>query len=255
MGSEGGITAPVSGEQYGGLFFRVHFRDRLMSLRTLTFSASAAALVVFIVAGTRTVNPAPRSVLPTDTQDLMINQRSKGSPTAPIAVFEMSDFQCPFCRQHAMGTFPELDRRYIATGKVRWTFVNFPISQLHANATTAAEFAMCAAKLDRFWPVHDLIFTYQNSWKSLSDPAPFLITLADSAGIKRNDILPCLIEGRTRELVRTEAEEVARVGIQSTPTFIIEGKLLKGAAPLEVFVGILDSIYAAKTATRVNPEH
>ena len=226
-----------------------------MALRTMTLSASAAVLAfaLFLV-GRAGSSPSTGSVVAIDTQDLLIDQRSKGSPTAPIAVFEMSDFQCPFCRQHAMGTFPELDRRYIETGKVRWTFVNFPIPQLHANATTAAEFAMCAAKLDRFWPVHDLIFKYQNSWKSLADPAPFLITLADSAGIKRNDILPCLIEGRTRELVRTEAEEVARVGIQSTPTFVIEGKLLRGAAPLEVFVGILDSIYAAKTAPRVNPE-
>ena len=47
---------------------------------------------------------------------------------------------------------------------------------------------------------------------------------------------------------------MARVGIQSTPTFVIEGKLLRGAAPLEVFVGILDSIYAAKMQPSVNPE-
>jgi protein-disulfide isomerase len=166
----------------------------------------------------------------------------------------MSDFQCPFCRRHALETFPELERRYVQTGKVRYTFVNFPIPQLHPNATAAAEFAMCAAKLDRFWPIHDLIFKYQDRWKSLSDPAPFLITLADSARIRRQDILPCLSNGETRALVKNEAEEVARVGIQSTPTFVIEGKLLRGAAPLEVFVGILDSIYAAKMQTRVNPE-
>jgi protein-disulfide isomerase len=221
-----------------------------------TLSASAILLVAALVVDSDRGDRVPSWLQETsaDTQDLMINQRSKGSPTAPIVVFEMSDFQCPFCRQHAMSTFPELDRRYVKTGKVRWTFVNFPIPQLHANATTAAEFAMCAARLDRFWPVHDLIFKHQNSWKSLPDPAPFLITLADSAGIKRPDILPCLIQGQTRELVRTEAEEVARVGIQSTPTFVIEGKLLRGAAPLEVFVGILDSIYAAKMQPSVNPE-
>ena len=227
-----------------------------MASRTLTFSASAAVLAgtLFLAGRSGGSNPSTGPVVAVDTQDLLIDQRSKGSPSAPIAVFEMSDFQCPFCRQHAMGTFPELDRRYIETGKVRWTFVNFPIPQLHANATTAAEFAMCAARLNQFWPVHDLIFKYQNSWKSLSDPAPFLITLADSARIRRQDILPCLVQGLTRELVKNEAEEVARVGIQSTPTFVIEGKLLRGAAPLEVFVGILDSIYAAKTAPRVNPE-
>jgi protein-disulfide isomerase len=225
-----------------------------MRPRAPTLSVLAGILAVAFVLRHPDVPKPPVPGIVADTQDLMINQRSKGSPTAPIAVFEMSDFQCPFCRQHAMSTFPELERKYINTGKVRWTFVNFPSPQLHPNATAAAEFAMCAARLDRFWPVHDLVFKHQNSWKALPDPGPFLLGLADSAGIRRNDILPCLVQGETRELVRNEAEEVARVGIQSTPTFVIEGKLLRGAAPLDVFVGILDSIYAAKTAPRVNPE-
>ena len=228
-----------------------------MSFRSLTFPASAAVLLAAAVLVRDDVAPPARlaSVLAADTQELMISQRSKGSPTAPVVVYEMSDFQCPFCRQHAMETFPQIDKLYLETGKVRWTFVNFPIPQLHPNATVAAEFAMCAAKVNRFWPVHDLIFKYQNSWKSLSNPADFLLSLGDSAGIQRRDIVPCLTRGDTRELVRTEAEEVARVGIQSTPTFVIEGKLLRGAAPLNVFTGILDSIYASKTRTGVNPEH
>jgi protein-disulfide isomerase len=223
-----------------------------MSLRTITLSASISVLAIAFVVVRPDLRKSPVPGMVADTQGLMIDQRSKGSTTAPIAVFEMSDFQCPFCRQHAMETFPELDRLYIRTGKVRWTFVNFPLPQLHANATTAAEFAMCAAKLDKFWPVHDLIFKYQNSWKSLADPAPFLITLADSVKIRRRDILPCLANGETRELVRTEAEEVARVGIQSTPTFVIEGKLLRGAAPLNLFVAILDSIYTSKMQAPLN---
>lgn len=224
-----------------------------MLARVLTLSASAAVLAIGFVTA-RPVQKRAISGAMTDTVDLLIAQRSKGAPAAPITVFEMSDFQCPFCRQHALETFPELDRLYIQTGKVRWTFVNFPIPQLHPNATAAAEFAMCAAKAGKFWPVHDLIFQYQNAWKSLSDPGPYLLTLADSAKIRRRDIVPCLTNGETRELVRTEAEEVARVGIQSTPTFIIEGKLLRGAAPAAVFREILDSIYMAKMQTRVNPE-
>ena len=222
----------------------------------LTLSATAAVLTIGVLLHDHAPGAPARMMgaLAADTQELMINQRSKGSPAAPIVVFEMSDFQCPFCRQHAMETFPQLEKLYVVTGKVRYTFVNFPIPQLHPNATAAAEFAMCAAKIDKFWPVHDLIFKYQNSWKALTDPGDFLLGLADSAGIKRADIVPCLTRGDTRELVRTEAEEVARVGIQSTPTFLIEGKILRGAAPLNVFTGILDSIYAAKMQTRVNPE-
>jgi protein-disulfide isomerase len=212
---------------------------------TITF-----CLAVTGIAALASVRPdrrdGSRAVFVQDTQNLFIAQRSKGSPAAPITVFEMSDFQCPFCRRHAMETFPELERLYVTTGKVRWIFVNFPIPQLHANATAAAEFAMCAAKANRFWPIHDLIFKHQDAWKSLPDPGPFLLGLADSVGLARRTLIPCLVNGEMRQLVRQEAEEVARVGIQSTPSFVIEGKLLRGAAPLEAFRGILDSIYTAK---------
>jgi protein-disulfide isomerase len=194
--------------------------------------------------------PAPgarASVARADTMDFLLRQRSKGSEDAPVTVYEMSDFQCPYCRRHALETFPELDREYVATGKVRWVFINFPIPQLHPNATAAAEFAMCAARLDHFWPIHDLLFRNQESWERLADPGPFLLTLADSARIPRNDLLPCLVNHETRDLVRSDAEGAARIGVSSTPTFIIEGGLLRGAAPASDFKPILDSIYKSKT--------
>jgi protein-disulfide isomerase len=190
--------------------------------------------------------PAPVAGPTPDTVDFLIRQRSKGSATAPVTVFEMSDFQCPFCRRHALETFPELEREYVETGKVRWVFINFPIPQLHRNATTAGEFAMCAAQLDRFWPVHDLLFRHQDNWSALADPAPYLLTLADSAGIPRGDILPCLTNHTTRDLVRSDAEGAAQAGVRSTPSFIIEGGLLQGAAPAADFRPILDSIYKLK---------
>jgi len=182
-----------------------------------------------------------------DTQDFLLPERSKGSPDAPITVYEMSDFQCPFCREHALNTFPELDRLYIETGKVRWVFVNFPIPQLHPNATVAGEFALCAARAGKFWPIHDLLFRNQEKWAPLKDPAPFLLTLADSAGIPRNAILPCLTNHEMLALLQNDAEGAARAGVRSTPSFIIEGGLLRGAAPASSFEPILDSIYKAKT--------
>lgn len=190
---------------------------------------------------------APVAIPSADTLDFLLPQRSKGSADAPITVFEMSDFQCPYCRRHALETFPVLEREYVETGKVRWVFINFPIVELHPNATAAAEFAMCAARLDKFWPVHDLLFRNQDRWAKLSDPAPFLLTLADSAGITRRSIIPCLTNHETQALLRRDAEGSARAGVRSTPSFIIEGGLLRGAAPAADFRPILDSIYKAKT--------
>src|SRR5262249_52328750 len=95
------------------------------------------------------------------TGDPLLSARSKGAATAPVTVYEMSDFQCPYCRRHAVEVLPELERLYIAAGKVRWVFINFPLTQLHPNASVAAEFAMCAAKAGKFWPIHDALFKYQ----------------------------------------------------------------------------------------------
>ena len=87
--------------------------------------------------------------------------RAKGSATAPVTVYEMSDFQCPYCRDFAVNTFPSLYSAYVATGKVRWAFVNFPLTSIHPNAVPAAEVGLCAAQQNAFWPVHDLLYKHQ----------------------------------------------------------------------------------------------
>lgn len=176
--------------------------------------------------------------------------RIKGSGTAPVTVYEMSDFQCPYCRQFALSTFPALDSAYVATGKVRWVFVNFPLSSIHDNAVAAAEVALCAAQQNAFWRVHDLLYQYQETWAPLKQPAAFLLTLADSAKISRSALLACVQSPATREAIRTEAEGAERSGASSTPSFYIEGGLMAGAQPLSVFRQVLDSIYRARTAAR-----
>lgn len=204
------------------------------------------------VAGLTAWQPGPPEARPVmavpDTMDFLLRERSLGPDSAPVRVFELSDFQCPFCRQHALETFPALQRDYIATGKVRWTFINFPLTDIHPNAAAAAEFGLCAARLNRFWPVHDLLFRNQPAWARLSDPAPYLLTLADSAGIPRDSIVSCLASHQMQPLLKLDAEGAAQAGVRSTPSFIIEGGLLRGAAPAEAFRPILDSIYEAKRA-------
>lgn len=173
--------------------------------------------------------------------------RSKGPPTAPVTVYEMSDFQCPYCRRFALETFPGLERDYIATGKVRWVFINFPLTSVHAHASAAAELALCAAKQRGFWRVHDLLFQHQETWAPLKEVGPFFVSLADSAGLSKQTLLACLQAPETLNEVRADAEGAARSGASSTPTFYIEGGLLEGARPPTVFREVLDSIYREKT--------
>jgi protein-disulfide isomerase len=173
--------------------------------------------------------------------------RAKGEASAPVTVYEMSDFQCPFCRRFATETFPALEAEYVRTGRVRWVFVNFPLTSIHPNAAPAAELAMCAARAGAFWPVHDLLFRHQATWAPLENPAPFFLSLADSARVPRAAIAGCLERGEARPEVEQDAQGAARTGARSTPSFYIEGGLLRGAQPVEVFRGILDSIIEARS--------
>lgn len=171
--------------------------------------------------------------------------RSKGSASAPVTVYEMSDFQCPYCRRFALETFPTLEREYVSTGKVRWIFVNFPLVSIHPNAVAAAEVALCAARQGAFWPMHDLLYKHQDTWAPLKEPGPFLSTLADSAKISKKTLLSCLASPDTAT-IRSEAEGSERAGATSTPSFYIEGGIMSGAQPVEVFRRVLDSIVATK---------
>ncbi|HET9150739.1 MAG TPA: thioredoxin domain-containing protein [Gemmatimonadales bacterium] len=175
--------------------------------------------------------------------------RALGRRDAPVTIYEMSDFQCPFCRRHALETFPILEREYIATGKVRYVFINFPISQLHPNAEAAAELGLCAARQGKFWPLHDLLFRKQEAWAPLKEPGPYLLGLADSVGLDHPLTVTCLAESAIRRAVEEEAQASMRAGATATPSFYIEGGLLVGAQPIQVFRTILDSIVASKAST------
>ncbi len=180
-------------------------------------------------------------------QSTATTTRAKGSPTAPVTVYEMSDFQCPYCRSFALETFRALETEYISPGKVRWVFVNFPLTSIHANAVAAASTALCASRQDAFWPVHDLLYAHQETWAPLKEPGPFFLSLADSAGISKPKLLACVRSPATVSEIRAEAEGAERAGAESTPSFYIEGGLLTGAQPLPLFRHVLDSVYAVKT--------
>ena len=202
--------------------------------------------VVLLLAGVQ--------ALPGQSAPNTLASRSRGAAAAPITVYEMSDFQCPYCRRFSEETFPTLEREYVRTGKVRWVFVNFPLTSLHSNAVPAAELALCAGKQNAFWPVHDLLFRHQEVWAPLKEPAAFFLSLADSARIDKAALLECVKAPAIRAEVRAEAEGSERSGASSTPTFYIEGGLLAGAHPVGVFRQVLDSIYTAKTATPAAPK-
>src|SRR2546428_10389729 len=131
------------------------------------------------------------------TQPDPLAARAKGRADAPVTLYEMSDFQCPYCREFAVSTMPVLEREYIEPGKVRFVYINLPLSSVHRNAASAAEVAMCAARQQRFWSMHDLLFRHQDQWAALASPREYLLPLGDSAGLHRPPLAGCVASGAT----------------------------------------------------------
>jgi protein-disulfide isomerase len=166
--------------------------------------------------------------------------RIQGSATAPLWVIEVSDFQCPYCKQWHDQTYPMLLQQYVKTGKIRLAYVNFPLA-IHVHAFPAAEAAMCAGAQAKFWPMHDALFSSQNSWETLGSPTAAFDSLARSTGVEMTRWRDCMKSGEMRPLIEADHDRAERAGASATPSFMIGNKLLVGAQSLDELRTAIDS--------------
>ena len=175
--------------------------------------------------------------------------RAKGQQGAPIMVWEIADFQCPFCARFVRDVFPKIDSAYIKTGKVQWFFVNLPLPS-HGNAWPAAEVALCAgAVADKFWPVHDRLFAAQSEWSMAKDPAPILNRLVREAGVSGAAYESCLADDKVAPLILQDVIFAASTRITGTPGFIINNEqTFVGVKSFEEWRDILEKMLAKSKA-------
>ena len=168
--------------------------------------------------------------------------RARGSEAAPVVVFEVADFQCPYCARFAEDVFPRVDSAYVRTGRVQWVYVNLPLPA-HREAWGAAEAALCAgATSGRFWEVHDLLYAHQSEWSGASDAPARFASYAREAGISSDDYAACIAEDRVAPLIIQDLLGAAAANITGTPTFIVnrETKVV-GLRTFEEWQQILDA--------------
>jgi len=190
---------------------------------------------------TRAETTAVTSRAPTDSNITRADlARIQGSSTAPLWVIEVSDFQCPYCKQWHDQTYPQFVDQYVKTGKVRLAYVNFPLA-MHVHAFPAAEAAMCAAAQNKFWPMHDALFASQARWETLPSPSPVFDSLAQATGVDMTRWRDCVSSGKMRSLIQADHDRAQRAGASATPSFMIGDKLLAGAVPLGEMQKAIDS--------------
>lgn len=171
--------------------------------------------------------------------------RIRGSASAPIWLIEVSDFQCPYCRQWHDASFAAIDNEYVKTGKVRLAYLNFPLSGIHPNARAAAEAAMCASVQDKFWQMHGSLFDTQQRWENQPDPIPTFDSLAVAAGVDAKAWRDCMTSHATAKLIDADHDRSSSAGVRSTPTFFVGDRKLEGAYPTDSFRVAIDKALAA----------
>jgi len=156
----------------------------------------------------------------------------RGEKDAAVTIVEFSDFHCPFCKR-VQTTLTQLIDHY--TGKIKLVYRDFPLGQLHPQASRAAEAARCAQDQGRFWEYHDALF--QQAPKAGEED---LKHYANEVGLDAETFASCLFQSVHHEAVQRDLDEGTRLGVSGTPAFFINGRFLNGAQPLEKFVQIIE---------------
>ncbi len=156
---------------------------------------------------------------------------TKGSPNAPVEMIEFSDFQCPYC-QRAHATVEKVLATY--GDRIRFVYRHYPVPG-HAAAKPAAEASECAKEQGKFWPFHDRLFANPSK---LSDAD--LKAHAAAVGVDISAFNACVDSHKYQSLVETDAKDGDAVGVNGTPAFFINGRMISGAQPFDVFKKLID---------------
>jgi protein-disulfide isomerase len=187
-----------------------------------------------LIAELRKAGPDVRVLIDAPRRQVEIESTdpSLGRASAPVTLIEFSDFQCPFCQRVA----PTLKRLRETYGdKVRIVWKDFPLTQIHPQAFKAGEAAHCAGDQGKYWEYHDRLFANQQQLQ-LDD----LKKHAADLGLDAGAFNACLDTSKHGERVRDGVAQGQRLGVSSTPTVYINGRMLSGAQPYETFASVID---------------
>lgn len=167
-----------------------------------------------------------------------------GSDSAPVEIIEYADFECPACATFALLYAPDVKRRLVETGRARLIFRDFPLPQ-HQKAPVAHHAAACAAEQGQFWPMHDQLYGNHGRWVNDRRPERVIEQLAEALGLDMRRYDECMDSGRYRQRIQASRERGSQLGVGSTPSFIVGGRLVAGTG-----VRIVDQLEALVTQAR-----
>ena len=185
----------------------------------------------------------PRQPAADTAGDQRVNVSTDGDPSigpadAPITIVEFSDYQCPYCQAWYQQTFDQLMANY--PDKIRFVYRDLPLPG-HPESLPAAEAANCAGEQGAYWKFHNDLFSGQYSLGRAAYEQ-----YASDLGLDTAAFTACLDDHRYQAEVKADYADAVRIGLNGTPSFVINGRILVGALPFEQFKAIIDEELAAK---------
>lgn len=165
-----------------------------------------------------------------------------------VTLIEFSDYECPFCLKYFTETLPQIQANYIATGKIRYVFKDFPIDANHPISIRAHEAAHCAMEQQKFWALHVKLFSPPGT-----HTPDQLVARATEAGLDIPAFKACIASGRTTAAIRASVALAEQLGADGTPAFYLGKrdltnehvhvvKMIDGAQPYSAFQQALDEV-------------
>jgi protein-disulfide isomerase len=201
-------------------------RDFVAGSAVLALTGTALSALDWNVIGTAFAqNPSPADILVAGP----LGDEVQGKADAPVTIIEYASMTCGHCATFHTKTYPVLKSRYIDTGKVKYIMREFPLDPL---AAAGFMLARCAGP-DKYYPMIEVLFQKQDQW-AVQQPIPPLTAIAKQAGFTQEKFESCLSDQKILdgiEATRTRGSE--KLGVNSTPTFFVNGKMLRGAVTIE----------------------
>lgn len=187
----------------------------------------------------------PSQAEPSETQPrINVERRDANDPTAvgvldaPVLMVTYSDYQCGYCAKWASESLPTLLDKYVAAGQLRIEYRD--IMFFGENSRQSAELAVAAGKQGKYQEFHDAIFAKGATAKDADFSAKGIAALAERIGVDAKQFTADAAHADTAALVQKNHDEAGALGVTGTPTFIVNGRPVIGAQPLEVYVQAID---------------
>ncbi|VAX20940.1 Periplasmic thiol:disulfide interchange protein DsbA [hydrothermal vent metagenome] len=170
----------------------------------------------------------------------------KGSVSAPVTVVEFSDFQCPYCAR-SVAIIGALGKKY--GDKIRFVFKHYPLERIHPVARSAAKAAMAAGEQGKFWQFHDTLMAKQLEWKK-GDANKHYARYAKQLGINGEKFGKDMKTPAYEKKINSDIALGKKLGVQSTPTFFVNGVMVRGARDVGYFARVIDYLLVEKSKAK-----